>query len=149
MITEITLDAGMIGRAIGFPDGYITTLQQTQSQSPAWQIENFIAIPYPHGRWTSGRLVLRDANRVLFGFSTLHGDVCGVGGGAAPGILMLGASIAYRGDLALECLPRGARWLLQISDAPIPQGVTPLPGGEAPRGICFGGWKPGMNPAFS
>jgi hypothetical protein len=49
MITEITLDAGMIGRAIGFPDGYITTLQQTQSQSPAWQIENFIAIPYPHG----------------------------------------------------------------------------------------------------
>ena len=108
MISEIIIDDGMIGAIVSpAPDQFLTTLQTLTPQNPAQQMENFIAIPYPHGRWSAGRFVLRGANRALFSFSTLHGGVCGVGDGVAQRILLLGASIAYRGDLVLECLPRG------------------------------------------
>lgn len=143
-ITELILDAASVGTVIGFPDGYLSTLQQITPQSPSWQQENIL-----HGRWTSGRFVLRDDNGVIYNFSTQSGEVFGVGGGVAPGILLLGASIAYRGDLYLECLPRGAVWMLQISDVPVANSVTQLPGGAYPRGVSFGGWKPGHNPAFN
>jgi hypothetical protein len=145
MITEIRIDDTLTGAVVSpAPNQFITSLQMVTPPNPAYQVEN--CLPYPFNRWTSGRFVLRDARRVLFSFSISHG---GVGGGVIPGMALHGASIPYLGDLVLGCSPRAAVWLLGVSDIPVDDLVRPLPGNAAPRGVSFGSWRPGMDPAFN
>ena len=70
--TTIILNDTLVGTVISpFPDGFVARLMLTQSQQPAWQQEHRLALPYPRGRWTSGRFVLTDqggAGQRVFNF---------------------------------------------------------------------------------
>lgn len=116
-ITTVTITDALIGTIVSpGPDQFITRLVMTQSQWPTWQQEHHLALPYPHGRWTGGRFVLRDlggAGQRVFNFATQHGVFVG------SRILMNDASIGFRGDLLLECLPRGQEWEVDFSDVPV------------------------------
>lgn len=110
--TTITLDDTMSGTVISpFADGFLTRLEMTKSQSPAWQQECFL--PYPFNRWSGGRFCLRDARGVVFNFATQSGALF------ASRVMLNGASYAYVGDLYLECAIRGQEWELDCSDVPV------------------------------
>jgi hypothetical protein len=117
-ITSITLDATMVGTIISpAPDGYVTRLMLTRSQQPPYQTENWIDLPYPRGRWTSGRFVLTDqggSGQRVFNFSTQTGALV-----AGHVVMSGGQAFQYRGDLLLECCPASQAWEIQISDIPI------------------------------
>jgi hypothetical protein len=110
MITTITLDDSKIGTVVSpAPDGYLNRLEKTQGQWPAFQVEDWSDFPYPFGTWRAGRFVLREGNgRRLYNFASQIN---------AP-VILVGANIQFRGDLTLECLPRGEIWRLDISDVP-------------------------------
>ena len=116
--TTITLDATKIGQIISpAPDGYVTRMMMTRSQTPAWQVENWVDFPPPHGTWTSGRLVLTDqggSGQRVFNFSTQTGALV-----AGHVVMSGGQAFQYRGDLLLECCPASQAWEIQISDIPI------------------------------
>jgi hypothetical protein len=116
MITEVLINDTMSGTIISpAPDQFITRLEMTRSQVPAWQQEHYLG--YPFNLWTAGRFVLKDARGVLFNFATQPG-------GIFIGATVLlnsgsGVSIAYQGDLFLECALRGQEWRMDISDVPV------------------------------
>jgi hypothetical protein len=106
----ITLTDALIGTVISpGPDQFITRLEKTRNQWPAFQVENWDVLPYPHGTWRAGRFLLREGNgRRLYNFaSQSNGEV-----------ILLGASIRFTGDLTLECLPAGEEWRIDFSDVP-------------------------------
>jgi hypothetical protein len=108
----------LVGQVISpFPDGFIAKLVMIKSQWPAWQQENFLVAPYPHGQWKSGRFVLRDlggAGRRLLNFASQHGVLTG-----GQTLLASGQSFGFRGDLVLECCPLGQEWEIDFSDVPV------------------------------
>ena len=109
MITTIQITDANAGTVISlFPDGFITKMTMTKSQQPAYQIEHHLPLPYPAGRWTGGRFVLRDrggAGRRLINVSTQHGALT-----SGPILMAAGQQFAYSGDLILEAIPKGQEW---------------------------------------
>ena len=116
--TKITLNDTLVGQIVSpFPDGFITRMVLMQSQTPAWQPECWIDLPYPHGTWRSGRFILRDlsgAGKRLINVSTQVG--CFSGGHV---LMAAGQAFQFRGDLILECLPRNQVWEIEFSDVPV------------------------------
>lgn len=116
--TTVTIDATMIGTIISpGPDQFVTRLMLTRPQQPAWQQEHHFPLPYPRGRWTSGRFVLTDlggSGQRVFNFSTQTGALV-----AGHVVMSGGQAFQYRGDLLLECCPASQAWEIQISDIPI------------------------------
>jgi hypothetical protein len=118
MITTVIIDATMVGQVISpRPDQFITRMVMTESQQPPLQVENWVDLPPPHGRWTSGRVVLTDlggAGRRLLNFATQYGVFFG------STVLMTGGqNFRFRGDLVLECLPQNQVWEIDFSDVPV------------------------------
>jgi hypothetical protein len=107
--TPITLTGALVGTIISpGPDQYITRLEKTKSQWPAYQVEEWIVPPYPHGLWKAGRFVLRQGNgQRIISFASQSNSV------------FLRTPTRFLGDLTLECLPRGEEWRLDISDTPV------------------------------
>jgi len=116
-ITTVVVNDALVGTIIGPPDGYITRIVMTKGQEPAWQQENFIATPFPDGRWLNGRFVLRDqggAGRRVISFATQYGVLF-----ADRTLMTSGQSFRFSGGLLLECLPVGQEWEVDFSDVPV------------------------------
>jgi hypothetical protein len=110
-IISITLNDALVGTIVSpAADGYITHLEKTRTQQPPHQIEDWVVPPYPHGLWKTGRFVLRqgDGRRIYSFNSQQH-----------AGVLLIGASIRFLGDLTLECLAAGEEWRIDFSDTPV------------------------------
>jgi hypothetical protein len=109
-ITTITLTDRLVGTIVSpAADGYITHLEKTRTQWPPVQVENWVALPYPHGVWKTGRFVLRQGDgRRIYSFQNQS---------AFDGVL-LATPTRFLGDLALECLPLGEEWRIDFSDTP-------------------------------
>lgn len=108
--TTITLTGALVGTMVSpAADQWITRLEKTKSQWPAYQVESWVVPPYPHGVWRAGRFVLRqgDGQRIISFQSQ-----------STSGVLLV-TPTRFLGDLMLECLPAGEEWRIDFSDTPI------------------------------
>jgi hypothetical protein len=117
---EFTLDDTMVGTAIGPPDGgYLVNLRQTQSQAS-------YAVPDGDdgsGVWRSGYLVLRGSGDIRDLYCNCPSQ-CGVFDPAKTWVA--NSSLAYRGQLIVQSVPRGSVWALSLSDVPFVKAVDPF-----------------------
>jgi hypothetical protein len=107
---SIQLTGALVGTIISpGPNQWITRLEKTRVQTPAYQNESWIALPYPDGHWRAGRFVLRQGNgQRIISFASQ----------STSGVLLV-TPTRFLGDLLLECLPAGEEWRIDFSDTPV------------------------------
>jgi hypothetical protein len=114
VLTDFTITAADVGRALGVPDGYLVNLAMTQG--PAHETPS---LDEGKQKFTSGYFVLRGSRdwRDLVCVS----PVC-CGGHAEWGLtgnMVVSGGIRYSGDLVVVAVPRGSQWSLTLSDLPV------------------------------
>jgi hypothetical protein len=109
---DFTITDADIGRALDPMDGYLVGLRQTQNQT---------ANEVPE--WDNGRGVWRSAYFVLRGNNDHQAIFCASpqsGGTVDPAkVWVVNQSLRYRGQLIVQCVPRGSIWSLTLSDIPV------------------------------
>jgi hypothetical protein len=114
VLTDFTITAADVGRALGVPDGYLVNLVMTQG--PAHETPS---VDEGKQKLTSGYFVLRGSRdwRDLVCVSR----IC-----AGPaewleltGNMVVSGGIRYSGDLVVVAVPRGSQWSLTLSDIPM------------------------------
>jgi hypothetical protein len=103
-----------MGRTIGPPDGFVVKLRRTKAG--AYDPPSFSEATQ---QFTNGRFVLR-ASGEFRNFVCI--DAQGVGGWASHysnvASVLENASVAYRGELVVVCVPKGSVWEISLSDIP-------------------------------
>jgi hypothetical protein len=114
VLTDFTITAADVGRALGVPDGYLVNFVMTQG--PAYETPS---VDEGNQKFASGYFVLRGSRdwRDLVCVS----PVCG---GYAEwweltGNMVVSGGIRYSGDLVVVAVPGGSQWSLTLSDIPL------------------------------
>ncbi len=115
VLTDFTITAADVGRALGVANGYLVNLAMTQG--PAYETPS---LAEGKQKLTSGYFVLRGSR-----------DWCDLvcvsplcGGGYAEwlgltGNMVVSGGIRYSGDLVVVAVPWGSQWSLTLSDIPM------------------------------
>jgi hypothetical protein len=114
MLTDYTLTDADSGRVLPVADGFVVNLKMTKS-GPYDQPSFSEATQ----QFTTGRFVLRGSGEFRNlccidaqgggGWASHYGDTASV---------WSNASVGYRGELMVVCVPRGSIWELSLSDVP-------------------------------
>ena len=114
---DFVLTEADIGRDLGVPDGYLVNLMRTKRPNPSYQIPDY---DMGRRRWKSAYFQLRATGESMDTVCMSSQD--GGGGaahfGAGQATLWEGASVPYRGELRVLCVPKGSVWELTLSDVP-------------------------------
>jgi hypothetical protein len=110
---DFTITDADMGRSLGVPDGYLVTLIRTKATTAGTnEMPQFSEATQ---NWKAGYFVLRGSrdNRNLFAIAPSD---------SLPShVWARGASIGYRGELKVICVPRGSEWSVTLSDVPVPR----------------------------
>ena len=109
MLTDFTIDETFIGQTIGPANAYLVNLSRTQAPTR-----------YEIPDWDPGRQCWKTARFVLRGSGDFR-DLCcidaqsdGGWGGSGTGFVLGHASISYRGELEVRCVPKGSQWKVTV-----------------------------------
>jgi hypothetical protein len=117
-MTDYQITDADIGRDLGVPDGYLVRLRRTRAPTPSHQTPD-----YDEGRriWKSAYLQLRASGEAMdmACVSSQYGGGWAAHYGNGLATMWDDASIHYRGDLKVLCVPRGSVWEVTLSDVPV------------------------------
>jgi hypothetical protein len=113
-LTEYTITDADIGRVLPVADGFVVNLKRTKAgpyDPPAFSEAK--------QQWTTGRFVLRGSRdfRNLMCIDTQSDGYWASQYGNTASVLN-NASVGYRGDLTIVCVPKGSVWEITLSDIP-------------------------------
>jgi hypothetical protein len=135
MLFNYTLDESSIGTVLPVPDGFLTELRRTQApppgagEMPQWDSGRM--------RWKAGRFALKASGDFQHLVSLALTDI------VPSGVWAQGASIQYRGDLEVVCVPRGSIWSLTLTDTPV---VRPPRDSDKANYGSYPDWRHGVRP---
>ena len=122
--------AGDIGDVLPVIDGFVVNLSRTQVgvfDPPQWSEGK--------QQWLAGHLVLQGSGdyKPLITIDTQNGGGWAAHGGLSD-LVVVNASVPYRGQLVVRCVPKSSIWELTISDIPVVRPPRPTYG----DGVAFG-----------
>ena len=114
VLTDFTITAADVGRALGVPDGYLVNFVMTQG--PAYETPS---VDEGKQKLTSGYFVLRGSRdwRDLVCVSPVNGGGYSEWWGLT-GNMVVSGGIRYSGDLSVVAVPIGSQWSLPTGNNP-------------------------------
>jgi hypothetical protein len=114
---DFTLTDQDMGRVIGPENGFVVNLKRTRPgpfETPSFSEAT--------RQFTTGRFVLRGSRefRNLMCLDT-QSDGLWASQYSSTASVLINASMAYRGELMVVCVPRGSVWEIELSDVPYKQ----------------------------
>jgi hypothetical protein len=114
MLTDFTLTDADMGRVLPVADGFVVNLKRTKAGP--FDPPSFSAATQ---QFTTGRFVLRASGEFR---NLVCLDTQSDGGWASQysntASVLINASVGYRGDLTVVCVPKGSVWQITLSDVP-------------------------------
>jgi hypothetical protein len=131
---DYTLTDADIGTVLPVPNGFLVNLSKTQAgvrEEPQFSASKQC--------WIAGYFVLRASGDHQNLFSIGPFDTI------PTNIWAQGASIGYRGDLKVVCVPKGSVWSVTLSDVPVDR--PPFVNRDGANFGSYPDWRHGVRPS--